>query len=179
MDGAEKETMIVLLGEILKYVVPLASVFLSYVLGRMQGNKSKKQEQLENEYQQLYAPFFDIFFRYEINKTPFSRMSKRNRKTMVEFLLKNSKFMDESIIVFMPEIVRGYYEISLEPSANSFTDIAICNHHDSVFSEMVKSLLVQASYKSKKLKLPDIGKAVLMRFVQFECSREGVEEKVR
>ncbi len=152
---------------VLNYLVPFATIVLTYVLGRLQEHHSFKNSVLKERYEAVYVPFVSAIYRGMIwHYEDYSKMPADLRAVFFDMLFKNIQFIDKKTQALMPQYYTAYLNM-LEYEEGNPEFISAPQEYNSMFSGILMCMLSETSKLSNKLHLPPLSKAVESKL--FQC----------
>ena len=146
----------------LQYIIPVASIFISFLLGCWTKSINMKQEALKLRYEQFYAPYLQLLtkaipFRYKIEELSFETQSR-----FCDLILNNCHLLGPN----SAESISEYYYAFIKwiPFDDKENPLSTNEDYSRCFHTINKSILRESSKLSKKLKLPDLGQELYAIF---------------
>lgn len=150
---------------VLEYLVPLVSIVVTYVFGRLQSSVSSKKDSLRRRYESFYVPFIEHLYRGLAWELKPSSYSLGARSSFFEILFSNIQYLDESTQTLIPAYYGAYLDMLEWESGNpNFRDAP--DKYDAAFRAIANSVLSESSKISKSLRLPEISKCASTMFYQ-------------
>lgn len=155
-------TALEIIDKIATYLIPVISVAISFFIGRYESRSARRVEIAKERYEKFYVPFIRMIFEQGLMYESFSDLSFQEQMKIYRLLLDNLQYMDcETLDVVEPI----FAEFSLYLMSNSKDDASQQalrqKNLDSLFNEMIASMLSQARELSKELSLPQIAETTL------------------
>nr|DAS18919.1 MAG TPA: hypothetical protein [Caudoviricetes sp.] len=150
---------------LLSYIIPLASVGLSYILGRCESRKSYISAVRRERYDNFYAPFIHKLYTGMMWDVRFSSLSTSARGVFLDLIMHNIKFIDEKTMELIPEFYHAMLD-NLEQENGTIYHLDNDTTLDEIFRQIAIRILSQAKILSKELHLPDIGAYAAAKFAQ-------------
>lgn len=143
--------------DFLGYLIPIVSVFASYLCGRLQSSGSQKLSVKKERYEKFYVPFITNLYAGRMDLLPYSHLPLEGRGKFFDLLFHNIQYVDERTQSFLLDFYSSYLDM-LEHESGSPEHEAAPAALDAAFTKIVDSVLLEASKLSKALHLPQIGK---------------------
>lgn len=137
---------------LLTYIVPVASIFLSYMLGSLQASVSSKKETCKTRYEEFYAPFISKLYAGALWERNFDDLAMEAKMNFIDTIFQNLKHLDKDTLNLIPQLY-----INTVKYINNDYDQALSNQLSASFLAVTQSILKQTSKLCKKLKITDIG----------------------
>lgn len=137
------------------YIIPLMSVALSYILGRLESRMSLKRTSMMEQYTNLYLPYIQKLYAGFMWENTISDAPLETRSVFFDLLTQNIQYLDESSQGMIPEFYSAFLDLLEYDSGNEQYSYAP-EQFEQCFWRITKSIIVEASQLSKKLRLPDI-----------------------
>lgn len=147
---------------IISYIIPLISVFLSYLFGHMQATKSNKSSVKRERYNDFYSPYSSKIYAGMMWNVDYSSLSIESKSVFFDLIMKNVHYLDEETVKLVP----NFYTCFLD-ALEYDDDINIQKALDKSFNEITMKILLQASKLSKELSLPDFAKFASEMYAQL------------
>ncbi len=146
---------------ILSYIIPLISIFLSYLFGHMQATKNNKtsisRERYDNFYSQYTSKIYaGMMWNIEFHSLPIDSMS-----VFFDMIMKNIHYLDDETVKLIPD-----FYVSFLNALEYADDIKVQQKLDEIFINITMQILSQTSKLSKELKLPDFAKFASKMYAQ-------------
>lgn len=155
---------------ILSYVIPVLSIFLTYILGRVQSASSERHSVEKERYLKLYLPFISMIYKLQLYKTPvywFECVGRsREFDRIYSLIINNLQYMDTNsvklVYVFIEFVEKcGFARDLRDPDDDSDPEIENISKEEVLsfeqnFLDFVTSMLHEGSKLSQKLQMPDI-----------------------
>ena len=150
----------------LEYLVPVVSVFLSYLCGRLQAFSTQRQTAAKERYEAFYVPFVSLLYAGRMDLLAYSQLSPESRAKFFDLVFHNIQHIDEQTQTLLPEFYTASLNmLEFESGAQGYENAP--TSLDSVFSKLTDSVLLESAKLSRALRLPQIGKA----FSTASCRR--------
>ena len=144
--------------ELLTYLVPLISVFLSYFCGRLQSSKSQKLSAQKERYEKFYVPFITLLIAGRMDLLQYSQLPLDSRGKFFDLIFNNIQSIDEKTQSLLLDFYTSFMDmLEYESGSPGYDDAPAIL--DAAFTKIVDSVLLESSKLSKSLRLPQIGKA--------------------
>lgn len=147
---------------ILSYIIPLISIFLSYLFGHMQATKNNKTSAKREQYDKFYVQYTSRIYTDRMWEKCCSDMPFASRSIYWDLIMNNIQYIDADIVKLLPAFYHTY-ECAL--SFKNDMDAKKCLDND--FNFLTKQILSRTSKLSKELQLPDFAEVALKLYSQF------------
>ncbi|MCQ5130324.1 hypothetical protein NE562_11685 [Butyricicoccus faecihominis] len=142
----------------LAYVIPILSVFLSYLCGRLQSSASQKKDAIRKRYESFYVPFISLLYRGRADLIPYSQHGMEGRGQFMDLIFENIQYIDEQT----QSILLDFYTANLDfleydDGTPGYEDAPV--RADRLFEQITEHVLLESAKLSKELHLPQIGAA--------------------
>ena len=157
------------------YVVPTASIVVTYIVGRIQAAHTDRQTARRDVYQRLYQPFIKLLYKSRIWDNGFSRLSASERQEFADLVLNNIVYMSVNSL----DWADIFYEHHLELESDLFGNVAV--HMDESFDSLVEELMDCAGDLEEKLKIPNVSYMVKEKYkasIQQRDTLKKVETRI-
>ena len=154
--------------EALSYVIPVLSVILSYMLGRLGSKMSDKKSNLTKRYYELYVPYIQRMYAGILWEQDPCNLSFNARSVFFDMLTKNIQYLDKETQSKIPDYYASFLAMLEYESGNPNYFDAPAKYSSSFWS-ITKCVISEASRLSKKLGLPDITTTLSAKL--SECGR--------
>ncbi len=143
--------------EILNYLIPFATIVLSYVLGRVQEHHSYKKTVLKERYEKFYVPFLSLIYRGMLwNISDYSAESLESKSIWLDLIFNNIQYIDRHTQELLPEYYETFLNL-LEFEDGNQQFVTAPNDYNRAFTNVVNSVLSESIKLSRKLRLPPLG----------------------
>ena len=146
------------LTELLDIIVPVASVFISYFLGRSQGNRKSKAEQAERRYNNFYVPFFTSLYAGRLWERAPSSMCFEARNKILDMLSHNISLLGLGTQMLYADFLSAHSAMLWYENGDHGYDFAP-SEYDRIFTQIVESAIAESKQLSKALFLPCIAQS--------------------
>lgn len=140
---------------VISAVVPLIAVIISYILGVTTQINKRTVEVLRMRYEKLYVPFMrDLIVAPAEWITPHEH-SLAVRSKLYDLIMQNAEYLGAKSGLVLPKYNQAFLNM-LEFEDGNVTYKNAPSDHDSAFTELEDSLLIEAKAISRKLRYPDL-----------------------
>jgi hypothetical protein len=137
------------------YIIPLISVALSYVFGRLESKTSSKQVARMERYTNFYVPYVKKLYAGFAWDYPIGKQSFEARCAILDLLMNNLQYLDVKTQRLIPDFYAAFLDMAEYNSGNPAFQNAP-EAFESCFWSITQAVLLESSRLSRKLKLPDI-----------------------
>lgn len=172
-------TTIELCKEILSYVIPVLSIFISFFLGRRQTIQTHKRQILLQRYEELYIPFIRWIYIYRPWSRAFTEMTQESRSSVLSVLLNNIDHMDNGSIELLQELYFSniVFDTPATEPFEEFLNTAAKDEVNTTFCRLSYCMLLHSLELSKKLYKPPIAENALAKFAELNSIKENTSSK--
>ena len=145
--------------DVLTYIIPVVSVLLSYLLGRLQSRNVERYSAVKNRYETFYVPFISLLYAGRMDIQRFSDLSLKSRSKFFDTVFRNIQYIDEktqAVLFIFYTAYLNYLDAEMAENDNLKSAQESLN---SAFTKLTDNVLSEASRLSKVLHLPDISRA--------------------
>ena len=144
---------------VLNYIVPVVSIFITYILGVLASKKSNKMEVEKMRYETFYAPFMKhLLGGLPIMPHPHS-FSIEARSTFFDLIMKNTYLLSPQEASIVPRFYEAFLGmLEFDDNNEQYADAPV--KYDEVFIEFCVANLLEAQKLSKSLKYPNLSKTI-------------------
>lgn len=140
------------------YLVPLFSIFLSYIIGKLSNSRNLKIESLKDRYNNFYLPYMQLLIKASV-KMPYMITNPAIAIKFGDFLIEKSHYLESKSFKFAIE----YYYLELDyfeyyDGNPDFKDSEIKINRFIVKASL--EILKESTKVAKQLKLPPISKTI-------------------
>ena len=142
--------------EILSYIIPVASIFLTYYLGSKKSDKETYHNIQSLWYNSFYVPYLLCLYRGHLfDKLNFSDLTPDVRSHLLDLSSKNLQFLGQSSLMLYPKMYNSFLDYLEYDEGNPIFSHApdIYNH---VMNEFTNALLLEATELERYLKMPGL-----------------------
>ena len=162
MTPQEGITVWEVVDKIADYLVPVISVFVSYILGRLQVYGSNKHNARKERYEKFYVPFIRFFYANQLQSVKFSDLPSETQTKIYRLFLDNIQYLDLDTMFSLDPLMYQFSLLLLKRSGSELPHVTYAEENlDSVFKESTENILIQAKKLAQKLHLPPIAEIVL------------------
>ena len=158
------------------YVIPVVSIGLTYVFGRMHTLQSDKKAAYKEAYDSFYLPFISLLYETQIWDTGFSRLSFKDRHRLFEIVSRSIKYMDKAILEYV-DVLYTHYSAILGKELFDADSLFTHDRADEIFNELVLKTLSRATWLARKLHQPRLGEFVRELYLEETITREKRQAK--
>ena len=146
---------------IISYIIPLISIFLSYLLGHIQAIKNNKISVKREKYDNFYSPYASKIYAGMMWEINYSNLSTESKSIFFDMIMKNIHYLDEETVKLVPNFYLCFI------NALEYTnDIKVQKELDKNFNNITMKILSQTSKLSKELNLTDFANFALKMYAQ-------------
>ncbi|HOV69030.1 MAG TPA: hypothetical protein PLZ84_01750 [Clostridia bacterium] len=154
------------ISQILSYVVPLAAVCASYILGRVAKSHISRREYLLKRYNEFYVPFIQAFFAGYLWSLPINKLSFDARSKFFDHIMQNIQHLDEHTLSLVPDFYKAFLGmLEYEDSNPKYSDAP--KQFADIFNKVIRSVLLESIRLSKLTKQTSLGKTALQLYDQY------------
>ena len=161
------------------YIVPVLTVFASYIVGRLQSRRDKDTAALKEAYEKLYVPFIRLLYTQKLCNLPFSALPTSDQMKIYNLFMDNLQYMDEKALYTMQPFCYEFTFLVAQRSGAIEGRKFAAENTDGIFNEAVQQILNRAIVIAKKLHLPPIAKVVLDDYLESKASREKALKELK
>lgn len=140
------------------YIVPLLSVFLSYIVGRMSNSRNLKIESLKERYNNFYLPYMQLLIRTS-PKIPNIITTPEIAMKFSEFLIEKSHYLETQT----SQLAIEYYPLMLNYFEYCEGNPDFKDAEDKINAYIIKAsqeILMESTKVAKQLKMPQVSKTI-------------------
>lgn len=160
------------------YVIPVVTIALTYVLGRLQSVQSDKKSAYKEAYETFYLPFISLLYETQIWIIGFSSLDRRDRHKLFQMVAGHIQYMDKAVLEYV-DILYYHYGAVLVDESEDAGSIFTPDRLDELFDELTSRVLSRSTWLAKKLHQPPIGKFVLELYLENQAIREKERAEVK
>lgn len=139
--------------EVLSYLIPVLSIFLTYILGRVSSKNSTAYDVKKLRYEEFYAPYMTkLLAAFDFTDSP-SSSSLEARSVFFDLIMGNVYLLGTDSAELVPTFYSSFLQL-LEHERYS-------KEYDEIFLSITKAILLEAEALSKELKYPNLSKTIL------------------
>ena len=171
-----------LLERIITYALPIVSVAVSYILGRVQSVKSEKRKVLEESYLSFFVPYITQVYLCRAWEVRLSDLSSNVSQSLLDLAFKNVQCMSNEAIEQFTLFYEGYIYREATKSKEGLAKHLHRRAEDQVqesFDRMTISILSQSLGLSTKLYKPKIAEHALAMYAQSNRMKEIERQAMR
>lgn len=144
---------------ILSYVIPVVSIFITYILGTFSSKKTRKLEVEKMRYETFYVPFMrHLLGGLPLMSEPHS-FSAEARATFFDLIMKNTYLLGAQEASLVPKYYESFSEMFEYEEGNlEYSDAP--QKYDEAFTQFCLASLLEAQKLSKLLKYPNLSKTI-------------------
>ncbi len=146
---------------ILSYIIPLISIFLSYLLGHMQATKNNKTSISRERYDNFYSQYTSKIYAGMMWNLEFHNLPIESMSVFFDMIMNNIHYLDDKTIKLIPD-----FYVSFLDALEYNDDLKLQQKLDKKFINITMQILSQTSKLSKELKLPDFAEFALQMYAQ-------------
>lgn len=178
MTPQEEITVWEVVDKIADYLIPVISVFVSYIFGRLQANGSNKYNARKERYEKFYVPFVRFFYANQLQSVKFSALPSETQAQIYRLFLDNIQYLDLNTMFSLEPLMYQFSLLILKKSGSELPHVTYAEENlDSVFKESTENILIQAKELAQKLHLPPIAEIALEDVFQVKSWRGKLEEQ--
>lgn len=159
------------------YVIPVLSIALTYILGRLQAVQSDKKAAFKEAYETFYLPYISLLYETNIWDIGFARLNLKDQNKLFRMVLQNVQYMDKPIIEYLDILYSSYGEFMLG-ELDGIEVITTPQRLDEMFDELTGRVLSRATLLANKLHQPRLGEFVRELYLESQAAREMQDKKV-
>ena len=144
--------------EIVKLLVPVASVFISYSLGQLQSDRNYTREQAKLRYEAFYVPLFQLLYAGRMWERPGSSLSFVARSNLLDMFTHNISMLGPGLQSCYPDLLSAHTAMLSFDSGDSGCENAP-KEYDLVFRHIERFSISESKELSRALRLPSIAQA--------------------
>lgn len=148
-----------MLEKILDYAIPVFSIGLTYVLGRLQSIQSDKKSAYQEAYDTFYLPFISMLYESQIWRVGFSQLNFKMRQRLFSLIASNIKYMDKETIEYV-DVLYAHYEAILGKELLFVNSVLTHDRMNELFDAFTLKVLSRSTWLAKRLHQPCIGEFV-------------------
>ena len=141
--------------KLIKLIVPVISVFVSYYLGQKQSARKLSREQALHRYNTFYVPLFTHLYAGAVWKFRPSAHSLEARSVFLDLITKNISLLGVKSQMCYPDFHAAYIAMLEYDDGNSEFSAAPAKY-DRAFNRLIESAMFEVKALSKELRLPPI-----------------------
>ena len=146
--------------EIISYVVPVLSIFLSYFLGSLTSRHSIKREVFLKRYESFYVPFMNTLLAdYDFTDCP-SESPIETRSIYLDLAMKNTQYLGKKSALLIPTYYKAFIDL-LECENGNADYLDADKDYDEIYLKFCKTILLEAKGLAKYLKYPELASTIL------------------
>ncbi len=158
--------------QIISCIISVASIFISYFLGRLESKRKYISSVKKDRYYNLYSPYIELLNSLEIEGIDLfvefpSMKILRKRNEFITLLRTQLKYLDERTLSYYYDFAKIYIDFNRYPSISlEYAGLGrnIPKESKEKFCLLTISLLEEATILSNELKLPSISKLFLTKY---------------
>lgn len=156
------------ISDVLGYIIPVISVFASYICGRMQSSYQSKTEAARERYEGFYVPYIRMLYQGHIySDVHFADLSTESLLRFLETIMNNVHYLGELSLTrvhFLYDCILNMLEWR-DGNPDFCTAPTECEVE---FRRFTKYVLIESTELSTALHLPNIGIQLLQLFSKDE-----------
>lgn len=142
--------------EILSYIVPVASIFLTYYLGSIKSNKETYQNVQKLRYNSFYVPYLLCLYRGHLfDKLNFSDLGSDIRAHLLDLASENLQYLGKSSLMLYPKVYDAYLAYLEYDEGNPNFSYAP-DFYNRVMNDFTNALILEAIELERYLKMPGL-----------------------
>ncbi|MGO3307193.1 MAG: hypothetical protein ACTILG_11080 [Sphingobacterium sp.] len=146
--------------EILSYLIPVVSIFLTYILGTINSKNTTKHDVQKRRYEDFYVNYMTkLLAAYNFTDEPHASPLDA-RVVFFDLVMKHTHFLGAKSAKLVPIYYKAFLDMLEYDSGNPIYKMAP-NNFDDAFLEITKEILLEAKSLSKELKYPNLSKTIL------------------
>jgi hypothetical protein len=153
----------------LEYIIPVASIFISYILGRLESTMKRTNDIEKERYVNFYAPYISKLCAGLIWSNKYSSLDLGARSVFFDLIMNNVQHLDSNTLKLLPDFYLNFLDM-LELEENQLLDDdtseLLVAAVDDTFDKINLSILSQAQILGAKLKMPPLGETILNIYSQ-------------
>lgn len=162
MTPQEEITVWEVVDKIADYLIPVISVFVSYIFGRLQASGSNKYNARKERYEKFYVPFVRFFYSNQLQSIKFSDLPSETQTKIYRLFLDNIQYLDLDTMSSLDPLMYQFSLLILKRAGSELPHVTYAEENlDGVFKESTENILIQAKKLARKLHLPPIAEIVL------------------
>ena len=148
------------------YFIPLVSIALSYVFGRLESKTSSKRTARMERYTNFYVPYTKKLYALFAWNRSARELSFEARCAFLDLLMNNLQYLDITTQQLIPDFYAAFLDM-LEYDSNNPIFYNAPETFESAFWSVTQAVLFETSQLSRKLKLPNITVAISEKLSQY------------
>ncbi len=161
---------------IISSAVSVLSIFISYVIGRIEANHSSKIEAVQRMYKSWHMPLIGLLYESSIWNDGFSGVSSEYRERFYHLIAENLQFMDIDTLEWADVFLSSYqYVYGDRSKLSDGTKLPVPltpTRLDETFDDLICSALRHSQKQAHLLKQPEIGEHVLKLYLDAQGFRQ-------
>lgn len=147
--------------EIMSYLVPVASIFISYFLGQLSIQKTRKIEVLKERYLGFYIPFIQKLYKNHYGSIDPNMMDLEERESYLQLISDNLHLLGRKSSHMLSDYYNADTAIAAAELDRSDDAKNSAEWYKYRFQALTKAILEEGSVLARKLKYPDISAELL------------------
>lgn len=135
------------------YIIPVVSVALSYVFGRLHATQSDKKIAYKEAYDGFYLPFISLLYQTQIWNVGFAYLSLDERHKLFNLISQNIKYMNADILECI-DLLYDCYGAVLGKEMLNIDSMLTHDRTNEIFDDLTRRVLIRATWLAKKLYQP-------------------------
>lgn len=153
---------------LLSYIVPIISIFLSNYLGRRYTEKANIRKEMMNRYETAYVPFLKKLYAGHMFSDELLKSGAISSKGIFFNLIsQNLHLYGLSVVRVYPRLYDAFLDL-LEFENGNLKYHSAVSEYQNVFSEITTWILLEASMLESELKLPGLAQSFQIIRVEYE-----------
>lgn len=153
---------------LLSYIVPIISIFLSNYLGSKYSEKSDTRREMKERYETAYVPFLKKLYAGHMFSDELLKSGAISSKGIFfDLISQNLHLYGPSVVSVYPQLYDAFLDLLEFEDGNMQYSAALSNYKNA-FSKITASMLLEASMLKAELKLPGLAQSFQIIRVEYE-----------
>lgn len=163
-------TILTVIKESAQYLIPFATIVLTYIIGRIQSIHDDKQNAYREAYEEFYLPFISLLYESQIWESGFAKLPRETREKLFRIITSNIKYMNRATLESV-DVLFGHYDAICTKELFDTDSLITYARMDEIFDDITNNVLCQATQLAHKLHQPPIGETALTLYFEYQKVR--------